>query len=101
MDTGAVNRKEPMESYHIGTDDSIRFFCLTRSDRDSKTAHPAAKPIHPYFAAGSVKVNVLPCPSPADSAHRCPPWASMRARAIVNPMPLPPPARRERDLSTR
>ena len=44
-----------------------------------------------YLAIGSVKAKVLPCPSPGDSAQTRPPWTSMSARAIVKPMPLPPP----------
>ena len=53
------------------------------------------------LAIGSVNVNTLPFSFPADSTQIRPPCASMRARAIVKPMPLPPPACRERDLSTR
>jgi hypothetical protein len=50
--------------------------------------------MHRYFdfTIGSVNVNVLPCPSPVDSAQMRPPCASTSARAIVRPMPLPPPA---------
>ena len=64
-------------------------------------SHPA---VH---AAGRGSVNRMsyvaaargPGP-PGDSAHKRPPIASIRARAIVRPMPLPPSARL-RDLSTR
>ena len=40
------------------------------------------------FSAGSVMTKVDLCPSPGDSAQICPPWASMRARAMGKPIPL-------------
>jgi hypothetical protein len=44
-----------------------------------------------YFSAGSVMTKVDPCPSPADSVQICHPQASMTARAMVEPVPIPPP----------
>ena len=45
-----------------------------------------------YLAMGNVNMKVLPSPSPADSIQMRPHCASTRARAIVKPIPLPPPA---------
>jgi hypothetical protein len=53
------------------------------------------------YPTGSVNENALPSPAPSLSTQIFPPCASTKYFAIVRPMPLPPPAARERDLSTR
>ena len=67
-----------------------QYYDGSRKRRVYETRH------YSYFASDSVNVKVLPCPSPADSTQRRPPWASTRARAIVRPLPLPPPVLEER-----
>jgi len=53
-----------------------------------------------HSARGSVKVKVLPLPSPILSARMAPCIASTRALAMVSPIPVPPSVR-VRDFSTR
>lgn len=71
----------------VGPDDSLHGGEADTGARDVRIE--ALRYLHSFSGApGSVNRNVVPFPTPSDSAHTFPPWTSMIRRTMVRPIPV-------------